>query len=469
VKHGDTIVAISSAIGAAARMIVRVSGVGARGIVGQVCSGVQYEAGRAGYCGLRIVDCGLVGGWIYTFVGPRSYTGEDLVEFHLPGNVIVVNRLVEEIVKMGARRAEAGEFTARAYFNGRMDLSQAEGVAATISAHNEAELRAGRQLMAGELAKRLGPVMELIGETLALVEVGIDFSEEDVTFLSGRELRDRVGRARGMLEKVVGESARFERLSSEPVVVLVGRPNAGKSTLLNALAGEERAVVSDVAGTTRDAISALVRLKRGWVRVVDVAGVEERQGDKVTRGQGEEAKIERKMQEKARESLLGADVVVVVKEVGDEREELKIGREGSLVVWTKMDLIGGCARAAGSGGGSGLPLSLALSPGYRGEGKKEVRVSAVTGEGMGELREELDRICFGERAGGEALALNGRHLEAIGEARGALERGMACSDQGAEVVAMELREAMDRLGEVLGKVSPEEVLGRVFGKFCIGK
>jgi len=449
VKHGDTIVAISSAIGMAARMIVRVSGAGARGIVGQVCSGVQYEAGKARYCGLRISDFGLVGGWVYMFVGPRSYTGEDLVEFHVPGNVLVANRLVEEIVKMGARRAEAGEFTARAYFNGRMDLSQAEGVAATISAHNEAELRAGRQLMAGELAKRLGPVMELIGETLALVEVGIDFSEEDVTFASARELRDRMGRGEGLLGEVVGESARFERLSSEPVVVLVGRPNAGKSTLLNALAGEERAVVSSVAGTTRDAISASVRLGRGWVRVVDVAGVEERQGDKVTRGQGEEAKIERRMQEKVRESLEGAEVVLVVKEIGDEREELEVGREGNLLVWTKMDLRGQEENGASSCG--------------------EVRVSAVTGEGLGELREELDRICFGERVGGEAMALNSRHLEAIGEAREALERAMACSEQGAEVVAMELREAVDRLGEVLGKVSPEEVLGRVFGKFCIGK
>src|SRR5262249_45736651 len=180
--------------------------------------------------------------WVYVFKSPRSYTAEDLVEFHIPGNIVLARLLVDEIVRQGARRADAGEFTARAYFNGRMDLTEAEGVAAAISAQNEGELRAARQLVAGALSKRIQPALDLLAETLALLEVGIDFSDEDVTFISASDARERIRQVDVQLQKITSESARFEELSSEPVVVLVGRPNAGKSTLLNRLSKMQRAV-----------------------------------------------------------------------------------------------------------------------------------------------------------------------------------------------------------------------------------
>src|SRR5439155_22032569 len=163
----------------------------------------------------------------------------------------------------------------RAYFSGKIDLTEAEGVAATIGAHGEQELRAARQLMAGELSQRLRPTMESVAQTLALVDVGIDFSDEDISFVAGEEVDRRAGEIDAALHELVRCSARFEPLTHEPTIVLVGRPNAGKSTLLNALAGRDRAVVSPVAGTTRDVLSAEVRLCRGIIRLIDVAGVEE--------------------------------------------------------------------------------------------------------------------------------------------------------------------------------------------------
>lgn len=474
-NSSDTIVAISSSIGAAARMIVRISGADAHQIArslivasthphrsegsdteipGQTPAGAPGEipAGSAFLCRIRP---GLTA-WLYWFAAPRSYTGEDLVEFHIPGSPILARMLLDEIVRHGARQAEAGEFTARAYFNGRIDLTQAEGVAATIAAHSERELRAARQLLGGELARRLGPVMESVAEALALVEVGIDFSDEDVTFLSADQVRDRCAAAMALLEVILKESARFERLSHEPKIVLIGRPNAGKSTLLNALAGSQRAVVSDIAGTTRDAISAEVKLARGMVRLVDVAGLEEAIDGQHPAG-SIEGEIARQMHEQALRAVAGADLVVWVEDCCSPDKPIELGRDVDLVVFTKVDLL--------EEGQKTKETDKNVRPTAEGE---TVDISAKTGRGLEQLRERLDQLAFGAQ-GGIGLALNARHVGALGEARNALSRARGSVEAGAEVVAMELREALDALGGVLGKMSPDDLLGLVFGRFCIGK
>src|SRR5690606_19456396 len=161
--------------------------------------------------------------WLYVFGAPRSYTGEDVVELHLPGNPLLARLVLDELIQRGARQAEAGEFTARAYFHGRLDLAAAEGVAARVGAPHERERRAARQLLAGELARRLTPLMDRLAETLALLEVEIDFSDEAVTFLERDEARARIEGLRAALQRLVDESVRFERLSHEPRIVLVGR------------------------------------------------------------------------------------------------------------------------------------------------------------------------------------------------------------------------------------------------------
>src|SRR5688500_9184630 len=317
----DTIAAISSAAGPAPRMIVRLSGRDAHTIA-RALADTNAEVVGAAALQARLRFAGLsVASWVYLFNGPRSYTGDDLVEFHVPGNPLLVRMLMNELVARGARPAEPGEFTARAYFNERMDLTQAEGVAAVVCAHGEEELSAARQLLAGELARRLRPAMERIAETLALVEVGIDFSEEDVTFLSAEEVKSRAGEVSADLQRLMDESPRFERLSHEPRVVLVGRPNAGKSTLLNALAGWDRAVVSPVAGTTRDVVSAEVSLARGMVLVLDAAGLEEETlpPEDARAEDAAAAMIARAMHGHALAAVESADLVLLVRDVTDTR------------------------------------------------------------------------------------------------------------------------------------------------------
>src|ERR1051326_5776421 len=189
----DTIVAISSAVGPAARIIVRLSGQQAHAIATSVVNPPLGGPSTAHRCRLNFANL-TTPAWIYLFASPRSYTGQDMVEFHIPGNPILARLLLDALIAHGARHAEPGEFTARAYFSGRLDLSEAEGVAATIAASNEQELRAARQLLSGELSRRLRPLMDLMAETLALIEVGIDFSEEDVSFLSAAELGTRIAK-----------------------------------------------------------------------------------------------------------------------------------------------------------------------------------------------------------------------------------------------------------------------------------
>ncbi len=436
----DTIAAISSAVGQAARMIVRMSGRDADRIASSIVR-QEIGAGKGGeaiFTQLYFHDL-VVPGWIYRFKGPRSYSGEDLIEFHIPGNPLLARMLLDELLRLGARAAEAGEFTARAFFNGRIDLTAAEGVAATIGAHNQQELSAARQLMAGELARRVGPLMERLAQMLALVEAGIDFSEEDISFIAIEEVSNGTEEIKSALEDLYEQSARFERLTHEPSFVLVGRPNAGKSTLLNALAGGPRAVVSAVAGTTRDALSAEVAVDRGIVKVIDVAGVEE-----AAPAAGE---IARQMHERALRTVDEADFVVLVRDVTDSRPILELARKADLVVRTKIDL------------SSGSEIESGLA------------VSAQSGQNMDLLRTRMSELAFGVSTSASAsLALNSRHLQAIDDAITSLNRAqLAVNSCGAELIALELREALQSLGQILGQMTPDDLLGRIFATFCIGK
>lgn len=456
-QTGDTIAAISSAVGLAARIIVRLSGPDACAITHRLASSLPgAAAAERVQLSFAKLNCPA---WVYSFRGPRSYTGEDLVEFHIPGNSVLAGLLLDELLKAGARAAEPGEFTARAYFNGRIDLTEAEGVAATIAAGNEQELAAARKLMAGELARRLAPVVDQIAQTLALLEVGIDFSDEQVTTISPSDLAARLAGAGGALDQLLRESVRFERLAHEPRVVLVGRPNAGKSTLLNRLAERERAVISPIAGTTRDVLSIELPLQRGVVRLLDVAGIdctddagnwtrpffEKRDGsDSLV---VERQRIEEMMREHALRAVESADVVLLVVDAADTRPRLRLPREVDWVVLSKTDL-------------------LSTTPPV---GSQETAVSAASGAGLDDLRAVIDRLSFGDSSLGSSVALNTRHVHAIEEASAALARAKAARDEGAELVALELRDALDALGSISGRVTPDDLLGRIFGAFCIGK
>jgi tRNA modification GTPase len=464
-------------------VIVRASGERAFAIARQLGGEVVPREPRR--CRLTLANGLAFPAWVWAFAGPHSHTGQAVVELHLPGNPLLARLVLDECVRLGARQAGPGEFTARAYFNGRIDLAEAEAVQATISAGSDRELAAARRLMSGELARRLDPPMNELAEALALVEVGIDFVDEDVTFISPPELRERVTRVDDALRELLATSARFERLTHEPRVVLVGKPNAGKSTLLNALAGEERAVVSPVAGTTRDALSAKVALSSGIVTVIDVAGI-----DRTASGD----LIGSQMLEVALRTARDADVVVHVIDGADAAPLVELPVAATLVVRTKADLLNaarassrtpGLLRGTGSESdaspgaerrsrhnASGSDAGTSHDFGHPPWAVSPLAVSAVTGWGMDNLRRALNVACFStdDAAQGDRLALSARHVQAVESARAAIGRLLpVLAAAPAEVIAMELREALDALGSVLGVVSPDDLLGRIFAKFCIGK
>jgi tRNA modification GTPase len=438
VNLDDTIVAISSAVGVAARMVIRASGPDCGRILRELCGeSPAIESTATAYpCAIHLSEKIEFPAWVWRFCAPRSYTGQDLIELHIPGNPLLARLVVEKFQQLGARSAEPGEFTARAYFNGKMDLSQAEGVAANIAAQSSRQLNAARQLMAGELSRRLRPIMDRIAETLGLVEVGIDFSEENIEFLPAREAMGRVNSIRQELEKLISESARFAKLSHEPAVVLAGRPNAGKSTLTNALSGRGRSIVSATAGTTRDALSAEIWLARGMARVIDIAGWEETAADEISR----------QMQQQAQRAIESADVLVWVRDVTDRRPMPTLPRGADLFVASKIDL---------------GKIELIAS--------NEIGISALNDLNMDQLLRELDRLAFGSESDGAALALSARHIRAIEEAIEALGEAADHAELGTELLAADLREALDILGQILGVVTPDDVLGKIFATFCIGK
>ena len=342
--------------------------------------------------------------------GPRSATGEDTVELHLPGNPILAKMVVDALLAGGASAAEAGAFTARAFFNGKLDLAAAEGVAAVISAQNEQQLIAARQLTDGELSRRLRPITEQLASTLALVETGLDFSEEDITVLDRRQLLLRLHSVQRLLNDLAAQSGRFGLLPQEPSIVLYGRPNAGKSSLLNALTRDHRAVVSSQAGTTRDALSATIRLPRGFARLIDVAGVDDDdQSDAIATA----------AQQIARQTASEADVVVLIRDITDPRPDPALPMAAHLIVHTKADL---------PATGAALNRTDAT------------RVSVVTGMGIDHLRGRIDELVF-RSPRDQALLLNSRHEQSITSAIAALNRIQYAAHQSAEIDAMELREA----------------------------
>lgn len=451
ISDQDTIAAISTAMGEAALSVIRLSGSQARQVAKLVFSPSmgwdkvvlrQLHRAMARSSDGMILDDGLM----VFFRGPSSYTGEDLIEFHGHGGLLVTQKVYEAILQAGARAAGPGEFTQRAFLNGKMDLTQAEAVMDLIHAQSTLAMKAAHEQLGGAIGKEALILKETLLPVLAHVEAYIDFPEEDISPDTGEALAARMDevilRSRRLLD--TAEQGRILRQGARTVIC--GKPNVGKSSLLNCLLGFERAIVSPLAGTTRDTIEEIIQVHGIPLRLVDTAGLRAESADG----------IERIGMDRTRKELERADLILEVVDASEspalaERLSLPVGvEERRILLLNKAD--------------------LGLAPGWPSEA---VPLSCQKGEGMEALRDAIRKALMekGTLLGAHPIAINARHqacfqkvAERVQSAKHALQQGLA-----PEYVALDLREALLSIGEVVGMVDVEQLLDVIFSSFCIGK
>ena len=437
----DTIAAISTPFGEGAIAVLRTSGPRAVEIAGAAYRGklpVTEMRARVQHFGTVFDgDQKLDDVLLTVFRAPHSYTGEDIVEIAGHGGVLVARRILEVLLRSGARSAEPGEFTQRAYLNGKMDLTQAEAVMDLISAQTDLALLAAGEQLAGRLGERIRGLRESVVELLAHVEAYIDFPDEDIDPDTGEALLRKLDAARAGMEELLATAERGKVLREGVRTVIYGAPNVGKSSLLNVLLGQERAIVSARPGTTRDVIEEVINLRGLPLRLIDTAGVRESDDE-----------IERAGMERTRHQVERADLVL---QVVDAHEEPVKPETSAILVLNKSD--------------------LGEHPGWR--GVEGVRISCLKGDGIESLADTIAaRVTGGAGTQRDwSLAINARHADCLrrardfaGAAREALTSGLS-----PEFVAEELRGALDAVGEIVGKADNEEILGKIFSTFCIGK
>jgi tRNA modification GTPase len=440
----DTIVAGATPPGRGGIGIVRVSGAKTRAIAAEMLGTLPPArhatvAVFAGAGGLTI-DVGLA----LFFPAPNSFTGEDVLELHGHGGPVVMDLLVARAVELGARLARPGEFSERAFHNDKLDLVQAEAIADLIAAGSAEAARAALRSLSGEFSSAIRALDLRVMQLRAYVEAAIDFPDEDAEFLASQEVRDRLTEI-GQRFAAIGETLRQGRALRDGLnVVIAGRPNAGKSSLLNALAGCDAAIVTEIPGTTRDLLRERIHIDGLPIHVVDTAGL--RDTDDV---------IEMEGLRRARMEMSRADFVLYVVDATrgyapGEMTQLPAGT-ATLVVWNKVD----------------LPEAQPLPP--AGD-RPAVAVSALTGSGLPELREQL-KAAAGYQSESSAWSARRRHVDALARAQSLFELAEARLTERAsfELVAEELRQAHEALGEITGEVSNDALLGAVFATFCIGK
>jgi tRNA modification GTPase len=438
----DPIVALATPPGRAALAVIRLSGSGAFDVAARVITGFQADPARhATLASFHEADGRPIDRGLYTtFPRPHSYTGEDLVELSCHGGLVVPARLLAALHAAGARPAAPGEFTRRAVLNGKLDLVQAEAVGDLIDATAPAQAHAALNQLEGGLSRRLAALRESLIEIQALLSYDIDFPEEDDGPVAPARIAGQIEAAAAQIRGLVATAPSAERLREGALMVFAGRPNAGKSSLFNALLGSERALVTEIPGTTRDAIEAYTDFL-GWpVRLADTAGLWKAP-----------EKIERMGVEVSRRYLAAADLVLLCVEAGrevGEDEDAIAGARPTLLVRTKADL----AAEAGHG----------------------IAVSALTGEGLGVLRRAAAERVFADRinlADLEPGLTRERHRTTLSRALVALGGAVPHLGSGGDAVlaAHHVRQAADALEELLGFIDIEEVLDRVFGSFCVGK
>ena len=445
--HSPTIVAIATPPGVGAISLVRVSGPQALQIADLACGGAASSTMPrvARRCRIRDKDGSVIDdGLLTVFHTPNSFTGEDTVEFAGHGGILVTREVLSRLLECGAVHASPGEFSQRAFINGKLDLTQAEGIMDLISAQTRLAIRAAHSQLEGTLGKRTTAARDELLEILAHLEAWIDFPDEDIDPQTTAQLRSRI---EGILKTIASLLATADqgRILREGVrTVIFGEPNVGKSSLLNRLLGFERAIVSDIAGTTRDTIEETINLHGIPIRLVDTAGV--RESSDLIENQG----IQRTVRQ-----IEDADLLLEIADASLPRPERAVypsNHATHLLVLNKSD--------------------LGEHPSWK--DADAIRISCLNEEGFDRLSGEIrSALHFTEADFGEhAIAINARHQASLSLAETNLFAALDLlteNESDPELAAIDLREALDALGEIPGKVDTEDLLGVIFSRFCIGK
>jgi tRNA modification GTPase len=471
----DTIAAISTAVGEGAIAVLRVSGPEAANLVARIFRGStvpeKMEARRSHfgeiYDATGVIDQVLV----TIFRRPQSYTGEDLIEISCHGGILVTRKILSLLLNAGARSAEPGEFTQRAFLNGKMDLTQAEAVMDLIRAQTELALRAANEQLAGHLGRELTKIQDELLTTLAHIEAYIDFPDEGISPETGKVLFDRLEETGASLDRLIATADQGRILRHGLRTVIYGEPNVGKSSLLNLLLGYDRAIVSETPGTTRDTIEETINVRGIPVRLIDTAGK-----------RSSEDSIEQEGIRRTELQLAQADLVLQVVDASlpssgeTDGQTSGLSNEAAGVSDNSAKLENERERPMSSAGQKSRILilnkvDLGLNPDW--EASLGVRFSCRTREGEEALNQAIwDFVMTGGLSGQDfRIAISVRHQACLQKAITEVEaakRGLANNDL-PELISIELRGALDAVGDVIGRHDTEDLLGRIFSEFCIGK
>ena len=460
----DTIAAIATPIGQGGLAVVRISGRDALTIADRVFKPAGTDSVKPSAAPTHTIHFGHVvrqGKTIDEVLAmvmraPRTFTREDTVEITCHGGVLPASLVLETLLDAGARVAEPGEFTRRAFLNGRIDLTQAEAVADLIHSRTELALHAANEQLAGKLSQRINQLRDSMLETLAHVEAHIDFPDEDIAPDTMDELVARLEQGLSFIDELLRTAKEGQILRRGIRAAIIGKPNAGKSSLLNQLLGHDRAIVSSIPGTTRDTIEETADIRGLPVILIDTAGLRESQDE-----------IEVEGVRRSRQSLERAELILHVVDVtrAAEPEPHYIAEADSrkrIIVLNKVDLLP-----------AGAVLPAEDIPDKVAESAPAVQVSCVTGAGIESLKNAIKGLIWSGGVGTEMfqVMINSRHQQALTRAREATVKTLEAFRCGEtlEVIAMELRIAVNAIGEIVGKTTTEDLLDTIFSRFCIGK
>jgi len=469
-RLNDTIVALATPPGAGAISVIRVSGPNAIKIVAPLFEAkskkdIIDQPTHTLHLGNIVDDKRLIDEVLVSiFHGPRSYTGENTMEISCHGSPYIQQEIIQLLIRKGCRSAEAGEFTLRAFLNGKMDLSQAEAVADLISSENAASHQMAMQQMRGGFSNEIQRLRQELLNFASLIELELDFAEEDVEFANRDEFKTLVSRIQQVLKKLIDSFAVGNVLKNGIPVAIVGEPNVGKSTLLNALLNEERAIVSDIAGTTRDTIEDEMSIGGVGFRFIDTAGI--RETEDVIEGLGIKKTFEKISQSQVVVFLVDSSKLKAERsrlhEIHVELEKIKnqFPLKPLIIVVNKIDRL------------SAEEIDTLKNSLNDIEGASLQLLSAKSGEGVEDLKDQLLQfVNTGELRNNNTIVTNSRHYNALLSALEEINKVQEGLNQNlsGDLMAIDIRQALYHFGEITGEITNDDLLGNIFANFCIGK